>query len=150
MEHHIRADRAAESLTAACDLEYIIMGDLRQLLIEQPTQHTRLSLLVLLNRLLMSLPQAMRLSSDDCYMTEVREKRPNWHRKIEALHRDNVACFIALCELRDQIESKVNIIDISDEMDCQLREWMTLYARTRTRESQLLQEALTTDFGGEA
>lgn len=150
VESQTRAERAVEALTAFCDLEYIIMGDLRQLLNEQPTPQTRPSMLVLLNRLLLTLPYAMRLSSEDCYMSIVRDKRPNWHRQIEAQHRDNLECYLALCGLRGRIEGEVSIGDISDEMDGKLREWMTLYARTRRRESQLLQEALTVDIGGEA
>lgn len=150
MENKNRAERAAEALTSWCDLEYIIMGDLRQLLKEHPAQPTRPSLLVLLNRLLLTLPQAMRLSSRDCYMSVVREKRPNWHRRIEAQHRDNMKSYLALCELRERIVDEASIGDISEEMDRKLREWMTMYARTRRRESELLQEALSVDIGGES
>ena len=150
MVNQTNAVQKTESLKVCCDLEYILMGDLRQLLNERSTPQTRPSLLALLDRLLLNLPHVLRLSSVGGYMKVVIEKRPNWYRQIEELQQVNLDCISALGGLRDHIESELNIVDISSEMDCRLREWMKVFGGLRRQESQLLQDAFTMDIGGEA
>ena len=85
-----------QTLTRCYDLEYLLLGDLRQLLDEPQTAQTRQSILVILDRLLLNLPRQLALACEKGYMTEVLEQCPNWHRQIEALHGANLDCISAL------------------------------------------------------
>ena len=92
-----------QTLTTCYDLEYLLLGDLRQLLDEPQTAQTRQSILVILDRLLLNLPRQLALACEEGYMSEVLEQRPNWHRQIEALHGANMACISALDESRNRV-----------------------------------------------
>ena len=146
----ISTERKTSSLKACCDLEYIIIGDLRQLLSEPITPQSRTPLLVLLDRLLQNLPEISRLSYEAGYMSTVLDKCPRMHHQIRTLERINWECIPALGELRDRVESELSLVDISRKTDFKLREWIEAFVSMRYRESQLLQEAFAVDIGGEA
>ena len=141
-------EHQTESLRACCDLEYLLIGDLRQLLKERspPDNHT---VRVLLARLLRNLPEVTRHSSISGYMTVALERCPRLYRQITTLQNANLDCLHALQELYDSIESESSFNDVSKETDHALEAWIESFGTMRSRESQLLQEAFTTDIGGE-
>lgn len=141
---------APATLTTCYDLEYLLLGDLRELLDEPQTAQTRRSILVILNRLLLNLPRQLALACEDGYMSEVLEQRPNWHRKIEALHGANLACISALDESRNRVMRDSPLVAIADELSCNLRHWTQSLVAIREHETRLLQNAFTLDIGGEA
>ena len=132
------------------ELEYLLLGDLRQLLDELQTAQTRRSLLIILDRLLDNLPRQFALACEEGYMAEVLEKRPNWHRQIEGLYGANMAFISALNQLRNRIVQELPFIAIANEVSCDLREWIQSLVKTRGDESRLLQTAFSLDIGGEA
>jgi hypothetical protein len=137
-------------LKASCDLEYLLMGDIRILLSEKFDSQTRSSLLVLLNRLILNLPDVLELSSKDGYLGIVLERRPNWSRKINALYQANLDCVSTLVPVRDCLEENGSITAISNELEVRLRNWIESFAVLRRQESTMLQEAFTVELGGEA
>lgn len=137
-------------LKASCDLEYLLMGDIRALLSEKFDSRTRSSLLVLLNRLILNLPVALELSSQDGYLRNVLERHPNWSRKINALYQANLDCVSTLVPVRDCLAKNGSITAISKDLEDRLRNWIGSFAVLRRQESTMLQEAFTVDHGGEA
>ena len=150
MNNQQESNRAPESLKTCYDLEYLLLGDLRQLLTEPQTAQTRQSLLVILDRLLLNLPEQLVLACEEGYLSEVLEQRPNWHRQIEALHGANMACISALDESRNRVERNLPFAAIANELSCNLRHWMQSLVAIREHETRLLQKAFTLDIGGEA
>lgn len=152
MEHQRKSVSVqyAKSLKSCWDLEYILIGDLRQLLDEGQLSKIRMPLLVIINRLLQNLPDLLRLSSEDGFIATVPKICPRFHRQIQTLQRVNLECINSLQGLHDHIDNKSNFIDVSKETDGKLRDWITAFGKMRSRESELLQEAYTVDIGGEA
>ena len=135
-------------LKESCDLEYLLIGDIRTLLEEKFDSQTRSSLLVLINRLILNLPDVLELSSEEGYLNIVAERRPSWSRQINALHQANLDCVSSLTLVRDGLENDTPIAAISKELE--LRNWIKSFSAMRCQESTMLQEVFTIDLGGEA
>lgn len=145
-----RSNQPRSLLKASCDLEYLLMGDIRILLSEKFDSRTRSSLIALLNRLILNLPVALELSSQDGYLRHVLERHPNWSRKINELYQANLDCVSTLVPVRDCLAKNGSITAISKDLEDQLRNWIESFAVLRRQESTMLQEAFTVDLGGEA
>ena len=144
------SDFAIDSQPTCHELEYLLLGDLRQLLDDPLTEQTRRSMLVVLDRLLLNLPRRLVLACEEGYMSEVLERRPNWHRQIEALHNANLDCISAIDNLRNRIVRELPFAESAGQLQHNLRRWMRSLASIRGHERRLLQEAFTSDIGGEA
>lgn len=143
--------KSNSALKESCDLEYLLIDDIRTLLNEEFALQTRSSLLLLLNRLIRNLPNVLELSSDKgYYLNAAHERRPNWSREINALYQANMDCVSSLSLVRDCLEKDTPIDAISKEVEQRLRHWIKSLAAIRCRESTMLQEAFTLDIGGEA
>ncbi len=139
-----------KSLQSCWDLEYILIGDLRQLLNQGCLTEIRQPLLVIIDRLLQNLPDLLRLSSENGYMAAVPQAYPRLLRQFQALQTVNRECIISLQALQARIKSKSNLTTLSQETDSKLRDWITAFENMRSQEGELLQEAYTVDIGGEA
>jgi hypothetical protein len=128
-------------------LEYILLGDLRELLTEPPTAHTRHALLVVLDALLDAI--SLRLRAGEDYLTEVLDERPNWSRQVEALRRGHAADQARLAELRDHIHRGVSFAAVAEQIARDLAAWMESLAANRHDENRLEQMAVNRDHGGE-
>lgn len=137
-------------LKSSCDLEYLLMGDLRFLLHTADDSPTKSSLLVLLNRLILNLPDVLELSSKDGYLGSALDRRPNLSRQIDELHQANLDCVSTLVLIRDCLDSDDRLEAVSKELELRLRKWIESFSAIRCLESTILQEAFTVDFGGEA
>lgn len=137
-------------LKTSCDLEYLLMGDLRSILRTTTDAQTRSSLLVLLNRLISNLPVVLELSSNDGYMGTVLDRRPNLSRQVDKLHQANLDCVSTLVLIRDCLEFDQGFSAISRKLELRLQNWIESFSAIRCLEGTMLQEAFTVDLGGEA
>ena len=145
--------KTAESITllkASCDLEHLLIGDIRALLAEKFDSQTRSSLLLLMNSLILNLPVALKLSSKVGFLSVVAEKCPSWSRQVAALYQANLDCVSSLTLVRDCLENHTPIAAISKQFLLGLKNWIRSYSALRCQESTMLQEAFTLDIGGEA
>src|SRR5579872_2003110 len=92
--------RDARLLERYTSLEYILLGDLRDILEEPPDVESRHWLLAVLDALLETLPREFDLEDDEGYMSEVLARYPSWSGQVERLHRDHESLFTKLTELR--------------------------------------------------
>lgn len=116
MESQQQPDRAALAVTAlkkCFDLEYLLIGDLRQLLNHPFTAQTRMSLLSILDRLIENLPRQIHVPNEQGYLSVVLERCPNSHGQIEALRSGNQKCIEALQALRNQINQDMPVTAIA-------------------------------------
>ena len=79
---------ACESLEDYTALEYILLGDLRDLLEEPADQFTRSWLIAVLDALLDTLPRQMALKESSGYLSEVLDEYPSWYRHVEDLQNE--------------------------------------------------------------
>lgn len=132
------------------DLEFLLLGDLRQLLEEPITAQTSQTLLVILDRLLRNLPRQFDLVCEDGYMSEVLQECPNYHGQIQLLKGANRDSISSLEEMRHRIQHDLPLATIAKEVSLGLRDWMNRIVALRRNENRLLQNAFTLDIGGEA
>lgn len=146
MNPHL-SDPAPNLLADYASLEYILLGDLRDLLEEPPDQQTRKWLLAVLDALLETLPQEFRLEEKDGYMSHVLELKPHWWDEVAHLRAEHAQLFGALKALRGEIARRENFHECADEARTALKDWMaTLIAHNR-HENRLVQTAVNLEIG---
>lgn len=84
-------------------LEYLLLGDLRELLEEPETEETRHALPVLLNGLLDNRLHYSQLTGNGASLSGMLEKWTNLQSDIELLRCEKATCYSALETLRSQI-----------------------------------------------
>jgi hypothetical protein len=147
----LRTSPGARGDLAAChELEYLLLGDLRELLEDPETSQTRRSLLIILDHLLVNLPRQLELKCEGGYMAEILAKCPAWQREVDALLHEDRDCNSALSRLHDHVLRELPWLAMTQEVRETLAVWMDLLGAVRTQESRMLQTAYTLDFGGEA
>lgn len=128
-------------------LEYILLGDLRDLLEEPPDFENRKWLLAVLDALLETLPREFDLEDEDGYMNEVLERFPNWTGQVDRLHRDHEQLFGKLKELRGRIGRGSWIAPIANEVRRDLRDWVLTITAHNRNETRLVQTAMNLEVG---
>lgn len=139
--------RDARLLEHYTSLEYILLGDLRDLLEEPADDESRKWLLAVLDALLETLPRQFDLEDEDGYMAEVLERYPNWSVQVERLHRDHDHLFLKLKELRGRIERDVWIAPLANEVRRELRDWILNLIAHHRSETRLMQTAMNLEVG---
>lgn len=130
-------------------LEYLLIGDLRDLLEEPPDNETRRWLLAVLDELLDLLPSEFEYEDQGGYLAEVCEQNPNWSPMVERLHQQHAKLYFSLLDLRNRIANEESFDFISDQVKPLLSRWIEAAQRHRDREQDLVTSAFDLTFGGE-
>jgi hypothetical protein len=141
---------AHEALHACHELEYLLLGDLRELLDDPETLQTRRSLLMILDHLLVNLPRQLQLKLEGGYMAEILAEFPAWQREVDALLSEDQRCNSAIAKLHDRVSRELSWLPLAGEVRESLDVWMELLNEIRKKEQRILQTAYTLDLGGEA
>lgn len=130
-------------------LEYLLIGDLRDLLEEPADSETRRWLLTVLEELLDLLPNEFEFEDQGGYLAEVCEQFPNWTNEVERLHQQHDDLYFKLLDLRNRISLEESFDYIAAEVKPQLRQWIENVQRHRDKEQQLVVDAYDLTIGGE-
>jgi hypothetical protein len=140
---------------AVCDrleqyttLEYILLGDLRDVLEEPANRHTRGWLIAVLDALLDTLPREMALKESCGYLNEVLDEYPSWYRHVEELQNEERLLFLSLQSLRDRLETSESYAHAAERVTSMLRQWMTRLTAHHRHETRILQTAMNLEVGG--
>ena len=127
--------------------EYILLGDLRDLL-EEPADETACKwLLAVLDALLQALPRDFQLHDEGGYFAEVIEVFPNWSVQVDRLLLERETLFSNLRQLRERITNEIPFIEIAQRVRLDLHGWMTSYVAFQRHERRLVQTAYNLDIG---
>jgi hypothetical protein len=135
--------------TSYTSLEYILLGDLRELLDEPVDSESRRWMLSVLDKLLENFSSEGDREEEGSYLEDVLDRFPNWSGQIDRLHRDHEELFARLTELRARTERDEWIAPLANLVRGELRDWMLSLIAHRRRETRLLQTAMNLDVGGE-
>lgn len=136
------------SLADYIALEYILLGDLRDLLSEaEPDEQTTRWITAVLDALLDALPHEMELKAQGGYLQPVLDQFPNWAAQIGELASEKEQLFQKLHELRVQVETPGSFEVLANEIRSDLQEWMTLWTAHLRHERRIMQSAFTLDVG---
>ncbi|HEY3968675.1 MAG TPA: hypothetical protein VGM05_29270 [Planctomycetaceae bacterium] len=139
--------RDAQLLDHYSSLEYILLGDLRDVLEERPDAESRRWLVAVLDALLETLPREFDLEDADGYMIDVLERHPSWSGQVDRLHRDHDLLFTKLKELRGRVECDTWIAPIANEVRRDIRDWTFKLIAHRRSETRLVQTAMNLEVG---
>jgi hypothetical protein len=128
-------------------LEYILLGDLRDLLEEPANRHTRVWLIAVLDALLDTLPREMALKEASGYLNEVLDEFPSWYRHVEDLQNEQRLLFLALQALRDRLGTSEPYQHDAARVQSQLRQWMNRLVAHRRHENRIVQTAMNLEVG---
>ncbi|MEZ6066657.1 MAG: hypothetical protein R3B90_13345 [Planctomycetaceae bacterium] len=142
--------QAADSarLQRCTELEYLLLGDLREMLEEPITPQGAKWILAVVEALLDALPREHRMKSVDGYLSEVLQEFPNWNRRVRQLESQYFEMYDKLAELRDELEDGRTELFTTQSVVVGLTEWMQLFTNLQRHESDLLLEAVNTEIGG--
>ena len=136
------------TLARCNEFQYLLLGDVRDLLEETPDESTRRWLLVVLDTLVELMPRERKLHADSGgYLMEVLEEFPSWNRQVMRLHLKTLHLDYALRSLRNRIREEKSWCAVADQLGCELRDWMQLFTDLHRDESSLMLEAMLLDIG---
>lgn len=128
-------------------LEYILLGDLRDLLADPDDENTGAWLIAVLDALLDTLPREFRLKSEGGYLNEVLEQYPSWSNQIDDLRDEHLALYRKLHELRRYVAGESEQHGIAATLQEDLRRWMNRFTAHQRHERRLVQQAFTLEVG---
>ena len=137
---------AQSSLERDAALEYLLLGDLMDLLDDPCGPETCRWLAMILDALLRLLPREFTSEEAGGYLEEVLEEYPSWERQVRDLHSQHQMLYAGLVELRSKIA-------FSQEEEVPLRtrlalaEWVRLVNEHNRQETELLQTAINLEVG---
>jgi hypothetical protein len=137
-------DQVLEECTT---LEYILLGDLRDLLEEAPDDTTSHWLRAVTDALLETLPRELELKKQGGYLAGVLEQYPSWSAQVDELRREKYSIYRKLETLRDQLEMEVPFAEIAEAIRRDLKDWMTRFQAHQRHERRIVQTAFNLEVG---
>ena len=126
------------SLTECNEFQYLLLGDLRDLLSETQDETNRKWLLAILDFLVDLMPRERRLHDDaGGYLADVLEQSPQHNRLVMSLHLRKLQLNYMLRDLRDRIVGQKSWVAVADQISCELRDWMHMLQQLSTMEASL-------------
>lgn len=136
-------------LRQCTELEYILLGDLRDLLEEAADDETAHWLEVVLDALLDTLPEEYALKSDHGYLREVLDRFPTWDGKVAKLEAGYTQLFNRLRQLRDRLSYGGDFQRIANAVSADLKDWMHAFVTHHQEERELVSLAASFEIGGD-
>ena len=136
------------TLAECNEFQYLLLGDVRDLLDETPDDSNKKWLMAVLDVLVDLMPHERHLhETSGGYMKEVLDEFPNWYRLVMRLHLKKLHLHYALRDLRDRLRREASWVAVADQLSCELRDWMDLFQQLHKAESSLIVEAVMLDVG---
>lgn len=128
-------------------LEYILLGDLRDLLEEPPDEQNRRWLRAILHALLDTLPRDFALRQQGGYLAEVVDRHPNWCGLVDGLQEEKRHLYERLQQLHARLLHHAGYSSIARQLRGELRDWMNHLIAHQRHERRLVQSAFNTEVG---
>jgi len=136
------------SMAECNEFQYLLLGDVRDILDETPDESNRRWLLELLDVLVELMPRERHIHDQrGGYLSEVLEEFPGWGRKVMRLHLKKLHLDYALRACRDHIRREKSWVSISDQLSSELRDWMRMFRDVHRAEASLVRDAMLLDIG---
>jgi hypothetical protein len=140
-------DDETRQLQRLSTLEYILIGDLRDLLEEPANAETKHWMETILDALLETLPREFEIRESGSYLQHVVETYPRMEHQVLQLKSEHVMLVRRLKELRKALIRKVPFQSICGRVQEDLKLWMRQLNSHNHHESRLLQEVVNQELG---
>ncbi|MEZ6125284.1 MAG: hypothetical protein R3C49_19215 [Planctomycetaceae bacterium] len=136
------------TMTECNEFQYLLLGDLRDLLEETPDESNKRWLVEVLNVLVELMPRERHLFDEDGgYLSDVLDEFPGWDRRVLTMHLKKLHLDYSLRQLRDRIQNEESWVAVADQISCELRDWMEMFVDLHIAEGSLLMDAVMLDVG---
>lgn len=136
------------TLQQITELDYILLGDLRDVLHEEMTEQTRKWLIAIVETLLKTVPEEFRLREQGGYLEHVLECRPTLNGEVQKLRLEHATLVDQLKQLETRLVSDQKFCDIAEQLRHDLQEWSNAVIAHHRHETRLSQSAINTELGG--
>lgn len=130
-------------------LEYLLLGDLRDLLEESASAETSNWLCAVLDALMSTLRREFDNETARGYLSLVLERYPSWDLQVARLQEEQEALYERLREFREGVVRGLPYAESVSALRHDLREWMAALIAHHRHENRLVQTAVNLDVGGE-
>lgn len=137
-----------ETLRDCRELEYILLGDLRDLLDENQDEQTAHWMKVLLDTLLETMPREFALRTENGYLTAVLDDFPNWEPQVSRLEDEYFALYRRLRQLRRRLALNQDYAELAAPLTREMLDWMAAFRRHLQSEQRLVLLAANLETGG--
>ena len=128
-------------------MQYTLLGDLREVLESRPGLSQRNWMLTILDALLETLPTQFSLREEGGYMTEVLEAFPYWEDEVEKLRSEHTTLCSSLQDLRDRVHAGSQYKQIAEVLRSELAAWMKCLNDHNSHECRLFQTSVNLEVG---
>ena len=137
MSDHFDASQI-QSLADCNEFQYLLLGDLRDLLDEARDESDRKWLLAVLDVLVELMPQERQLhEKSGGYLSWILNDSPQRTNLVMHLHRKKLHLDYSLRSLRHRIRKENSWVAVADQLSCELRDWMNLFTEVSRLEASL-------------
>ena len=129
------------------ELEFLLLGDLRDVLGEESSEQNRKWLLAIVETLLKTVPQEFALRERDGYLEEIILCCPEVDREVQYLLKEHQTLRTRLVQLRDELKGLRQFRTRASVLKFELAQWMKTLQRHNREEERLLHSSYTQDVG---
>ncbi len=137
----------SEQMEQYTSLEFILLGDLRDLLEEPVDKYTHRWLRAVLDVLLDTLPRQWELREEGGYFADVLRHHPYWYTEVDELRRRQHKLYDKLRHLRARLMERVPYAEISGDLSRELRDWMQSLLAFHRHERRMVQTGFNLEVG---
>ncbi|MEX0702824.1 MAG: hypothetical protein WD069_12080 [Planctomycetales bacterium] len=142
-----RHSHPLHSLHAYAELEYLLLGDLRDML-EQPFDDENARwMLAVLDALLDTLPREFAIEEDGGYLREVVDEHPHWEPEVARLREQHEMLLHSLRRLRMRVAWQAPFAVLAKDVRRELEKWIETLAEHNRHENSLVQTAMNLEVG---
>lgn len=140
-------EQTTVEMARVATLEYLLLGDLRELLEEAPAGDNQHWLFAVLDTLLETLPREFSLEEADGYLSEVLREYPCWYRKVAHLQEQHHSLYAELRKLREELAHSRRLGSAARRVRAALQDWTKRLKEHHRREQELVLTAVTLEVG---
>lgn len=129
------------------EMQYILLGDLREVLESRPGLSERNWMLTILDALLETLPAQFDLREQGGYMTDVLEAFPYWENEVEQLRSEHGTLCTTLQDLRNRVNAGSQYKQVAEVVRTELASWIQCLRNHNRHECRLFQNAVNLEIG---
>lgn len=128
-------------------LEYLLLGDLSDVLEEPASDENKKWILALVDTLLDTLPAEYRLRDVQGFYEDVLHEHPSWDSAVLRIRQEQRTLVSELKSLKASLDCCKNFKASADSLKQELMLWMNHLIQFNQREKRLLQDAYNIEVG---
>lgn len=136
------------NLQQLSELEYILLGDLRDVLEEESTEQNRRWLAAIVGALMNTLPREFALRSAGGYHEELVLRSPRADQEVRSLEQEQDSLAEQLSVMNAQLHDPVRFRQNAENLKQNLAAWSARLKQHNLAEERLVQEVYLSDLGG--